>query len=240
MINIALAVAALVITALVFTLLQVSWFISIPTGVIVGFLVLMILARRVQVKLETLMQAMQKEIQAGKIDRAIDILKQGYALKNHQLFVEAQINAQIGMLYYLKKDHDQALTYLNNGFSKHFIAQCMLAVIHYKRKNYDDMRKVMDLTVKRNKKESLVYGIYAYLLSQMKETDAAIAILQQGRDKLPKDDRIAANLTNLQNGKKMKMKVYGDMWLQFMLERPPRIQQEPPQHLRQRRKAMFR
>lgn len=240
MINIALAVAALVITTLIFTLLQVSWFISLPIGVIVGFLVLMILARRIQVQLEALMQSMQKEIQAGKIDRAIEILKQGYAFKNRQLFVEAQMNAQIGMLYYLKKDHDKALEYLPNGFSKHFIAQCMWAVIMYKRKNYDQMREIMDLTVKRNKKESLVYGIYAYLLCQIKENDAAIAILQQGREKLPKDERIAANLTNLQNGKKMKMKVYGDMWLQFMLERPPRIQQEPPQHLRQRRKAMFR
>ncbi len=240
MINIALAIAALAVTMLLFTLLQVSWFISLPIGIVIGFLVLMVLARRVQVKLEAIMQSMQKEIQSGKIDRAIEILKQAYAFKNQQLFVEGQINSQIGMLYYLKKDHDKALEYLPQGFSKHFIAQCMYAVILYKRKNIEDMRKVMDLTVKRNSKESLVYGMYAYLLCQLKETDAAIAVLQQGRDKLPKDDRIAANLTNLQNGKKMKMKVYGDMWLQFMLERPPRIQQEPPQHLRQRRKAMFR
>lgn len=240
MINIALAIAALAVTMLLFTLLQVSWFISLPIGIVVGFLVLMVLARRVQVKLEAIMQSMQKEIQTGKIDRAIEILKQAYAFKNQQLFVEGQINSQIGMLYYLKKDHDKALEYLPQGFSKHFIAQCMYAVILYKRKNVDEMRKVMDLTVKRNSKESLVYGMYAYLLCQLKENDAAIAILQQGRDKLPNDERIGSNLTNLQNGKKMKMKVYGDMWLQFMLERPPRIQQEPPQHLRQRRKAMFR
>ena len=58
--------------------------------------------------------------------------------------------------------------------------------------------------------------------------------------KLPDDQRLQSNLALLQNNKRMKMKVYGELWVQFMLERAPRLQQAAPPHMRMSRKAMFR
>jgi len=240
MINLAISLGLVVLVAVGMSFLDVSLLLGIPFGLVIGVAAFLFLSRRVQGKLEVIMGQMQKDIQANKLDRAIETLKKGYAFQNQQLFIKGQINSQIGMLYYLKKDNETAFTYLQKGFIRHFIGQGMLAVIHYKRKDFDAMNKVMEATLKANSKESICYGLYAYLLCQTKNTEKAIQVLQQGLKKLPKDQRLSSNLTLLQNNKRMKMKVYGDMWIQFLLERPPRIQQELPPHLRMKRKAMFR
>lgn len=240
MINLAICLALATLVTVSMSLLDVSLFLGIPFGLVVAIAAFLFLSRRVQGKLEAIMMQMQKDIQANKLDRAIETLKKGYAFQNQQLFVKGQINAQIGMLYFLKKDHEAALPYLQKGFVRHYIAQGMLAVIYYKRKDYEQMNKVMETTIKANSKESICYGLYAYLLYQTKQPEKAIKILQDGLKKMPNDQRLSSNLTLLQNNKRMKMKVYGEMWIQFMLERPPRMQQELPPHLRMRRKAMFR
>ncbi|CAM2064561.1 hypothetical protein SCOR_04270 [Sulfidibacter corallicola] len=240
MINLAISIGVALVLAIGLVLLQTSWFIYVPMGLVAGVTTFLVLGRRIQTQLEAIMYQMQKDIQSGKLDRAIDTLKQGYSLKNRHIFVEGQLNSQIGVLYYLKKDHERALEYLSKGFVKHHIAQCMLAIIHYKRKNLDEMKKVMDETIRANGKQSICYGLYAWLLHQNKDKEGAMAMLQKGLKKMPDDEKLTNNLTLLQNDKKMKMKAYGDMWVQFMLERPPRVQQEAPPHMRMRRKAMFR
>jgi len=219
--------------------LNMHWILSILLGFAVGLVALIILGRKVQTELENLMAQMQKQAQAGKIDKAIHILKTGFKLKHKQLFVESQLNAQIGMLYYLKKNHDKALPYLKKGFVKHYIAQGMLAAIYFKKNEWEALTEVMDATIKGNKKESIVYALYAYFLTKHKDKDGAILMLQKGLKKLDEDKNLMQNLILLQNNKKMKMRVYGDVWTQFMLERPPKIQQAQPKFARHSKRAHF-
>jgi len=218
-----------------------NWIVSLLLGFAVGLVVLILLGRRVQTQLEAIMAQMQKLAQAGKIDQAIQVLKQALKLKNHQLFVEAQVNSQIGMLYYLKKNHEKAMTYLKKGFLKHYVAQGMLAALYFKKNDEAAYKETMEATIKASKKEPIVYALYAYFLSKNKEKDEAIKILQRGLKKIPEDKNLMQNLILLQNNKKMKMKVFGDIWTQFMLEKPPRIQQpNQPQHGRFSKRAMFK
>jgi len=240
MINLAWSIGSAVVITVLLTLAQVHPLLSFPLGLIVGVVIFIILGRKIQERMENLMAAMQKDLQAQKIDRAIETLKTGYAFKNRHIFIESQLNSQIGMLYYLKKSYDKAAKYLEKGFMKHYIGSCMLAAIYYRRKDMDKMKEIMDDTVKANRKESICYAIYAYFLSHIKERDAAIKILQKGLKKLPEDNKLTQNLILLQNQKKMKMRVYGDMWVQFMLERAPRVMQAPPRHQRFSKRAMFR
>jgi len=242
MINIALGLltAAIVTLGMHFGLQVEALFITIPFGLICGFIVFFWQGRKVQGMMEALQTQMQKDLQAQKIDRAIETLKQGFAFKNRHIFVGSQLHSLIGSLYYIKKDHEKALEHLQQGFFKNFMGQCMMGAIYYKRKDYDNMKKIMDTTLSANKKESLVYGVYAWFMYQIKEKERAIEILQQGLGKIEGDEKLQANLALLQNNKKMKMKVYGDTWVQLMLDRPPRIMQEQPRHMRMSRKAMFK
>jgi len=234
-----LALAFVVAAAFIFGL-EVSLWASIPLGLVSGFVLFLFLGKKIQSQLEALMGQMQQHLQDQKFDRAIDVLKGGLSLSNRHFFVGGQLNSQIGMLYYLQKKHDQALEYFKKGFVKHYVGQGMMACVYYKRKDYDNMKKAMDDAISANKKESIIYSLYAYLLYQLKEKDEAMEVLHKGLKKLPDDERLKTNLTQLQNNKKLKMKIYGDLWVQFMLERPPRIQQQMPSHMRQSRKAMFR
>ncbi len=241
MINIALGILTAIFVAVGMTLgLHVTAWISIPFGLICGFIIFFWQGRKVQAMMEELQTQMQKELQAQKIDRAIETLKQGFAFEKRHIFVGSQLHSLIGSLYYIKKDHENALVHLQKGFFKNYMGQCMMGAIYHKRKDLENMKKVMDNTISTNKKESFCYGVYAWLLIQNKEKERAIEILQQGLKKLPDDEKLQTNLALLQNNKKLKMKVYGDIWVQLMLERPPRIMQEQPRHMRMSRKAMFR
>jgi len=240
MINIAASLCLAILISAIFMLLSVSGFIAIPFGLVGGFVLFFFLGRKIQEKMEILMAQMQKDVAENKFDRAIETLKRGFAFSKRHIFVAAQLNSQIGVLYYLKKDHDKSMEYLKKGFLKHYVGQGMLACIYYKRKDMENMKSTMEDTIKGNRKEAMVYGLYAYLVYQLKEKDKAIEILQNGLKKLPKDTRLQANLTQLQNNKKMKMKVFGDAWVQFMLERPPRVMQNQPPHARMSKRAMFR
>jgi tetratricopeptide (TPR) repeat protein len=243
MINLSISLALWVAVSAFFQfVLETRWFLSLPMGFIAGLIAIIFLGRQVQQQLESIMAQMQKQVQANKFDQAITTLQQGLKLKHRQFFVEAQINAQIGMLYYLKKDFDKARPYLKKGFLKHYIAQGMLACIYFRQKDYAQMKEVMDSTVKANKKESLVYSLYAYLLHRIEEVEPAIDILKKGLRKLPNDDKMTTNLVLLQNNKKPKMRAYGDLWLQFMLEKPPKMMAAPNnpfQHGRVSKRAHF-
>ena len=70
-----------------------------------------------------------------------------------------------------------------------------------------------------NGKESLLWNLYAYCLSEeCKDNSKAIQILEKGLKKLPGDSHITENIENLKSGKKMKMRSFGDQWYQFHLE----------------------
>ncbi|MCB1052917.1 MAG: hypothetical protein KDC71_20110 [Acidobacteria bacterium] len=240
MINIAWALGSALLTGILLTVLEMHWAIGLVMGLLVGFVVFFILGRKMQEKLEGIMTNAGKEIQNQKLERAIEVLKSGLIYKNHHIFIEKQLNSQIGMLYYVLKKEEKALEYLSKGFFKAPAAQCMLACIYYKRKDMDNVKKVMEDTVKANAKDSLCYALYAYFLENTKEHEAAIKWVQKGLAKMPNDEKLTTNLILLQNQKKMKMKVYGDVWVQLMLEKPPRIMQEPPKHMRFNKRAMFR
>jgi tetratricopeptide (TPR) repeat protein len=241
MINIGIAVGVMTLIVVLFMAgLQVHWAIALPIGVVAGFVTFFLLARKVQEKLNNLMAEMQRDLQEQKIDRAIQTLERGYSLKWQMPFMERQINSQIGMLHYIKKDLEKARTYLEKGFAKHYIGQGMLAAIYYKDKNLEKCYEAMDVAVAANKKEPFLYGLYAWFLMQQKDKEKATEKLLAGLTKVPSDERLKTNLNLIQNNKKMKMRLFGDMWVQFMLERPPRMQQAPPGHMRMSRKAMFR
>ena len=71
----------------------------------------------------------------------------------------------------------------------------------------------------------------------MKERDQAVAVLNKGLKICEGDERLVVNRNQLQNNKPMKMKVYGDQWYQFMLERPM-LRQEPPPFARMSKRGL--
>ncbi len=178
--------------------------------------------RRTWKKLESIFEAMQKEVQAQKFDKAIQTLQGGFVLAPWQFLVASQLHSNIGILHYLKQELDAALPHLEKSFSKNWVARGMLGAARYRKQDVAAATKVLDDAVSSNKKEGVLWALYAWILEKEDKHEQAIAVLGRAVAANPSDDKLKGSLQALQNGKKLKLgKLYAEQWFQFMLERPP-------------------
>lgn len=179
------------------------------------------LSKRIMNKVTLIMESAGKILQNGKFDLGIKTLETALPYSKWMFMIKGQILSQIGIVHFLKKDFNSALTFLEKSPGKNWVAVGMLGVVHMKKKDNEKMIKALEKGVKSNPKEALMWNLYAYCLSKIGERDKAIAVLNRALKKLPDDERTASNLKALQNNAKMKMKSFGEMWYQFHLEMPP-------------------
>ena len=216
-----------------------GWAASILPGVITALAAYFVLARRTWKQLEALFGETQRELQAQRIDRAVQVLERGFALGPWQFLVRSQIHAQIGVLLYVKRDFDKALPHLEKSFSRHWLAQAMLAVSRWRRRDLVGMERTFEQTVKTSKKEGLVWCVYAWLLEKEDRHADAVKVLGRGVAVNSSDEKLKAALQTLQNDKKLKLgKLYGEQWFQFHLEAMP-PQFVNPSLMRGSRRAIY-
>lgn len=195
---------------------------AIFPGLLATTIAYFLLARRTWKQLEAIFGAMQRDVQAQKLDKAVQTLQGGFVLAPWQFLVAAQLHSNIGILLYLKKDEDAALPHLEQSFSRNWIARGMLAVTRYRKRDLDGAKKVFEEAVKANKKEGVLWSAYAWILEKEGRHADAIAVLGRAAAANPSDEKLKTSLQALQNGKKLKLgKLYQEQWFQFRLEQPP-------------------
>lgn len=199
-----------------------------------------LLSRRTSKALTALMEGVQRDMQAGRTEKAVKTLQSAYPLGKWQFFVTSQIEAQIGSILYLKRDFAQAFDHLQKAFSRHWVAMAMLAICYMKRNKPEQMKAAFEKAVAATKNESLPWALYAYCLEKVGERSKAIEVLEKGIKKGAADDTLLANLGALQEGKKMKMKGYGDLWYQFHLEKQGVVMKQQTRAVQGRRKIVRR
>ncbi len=227
MINLLLGLGAAIVLVLLFSLLKISLWLSIPLGLLAGGALFVWLGRKVQAELEKIFNRAGELMKKQHFDAAIQVMKEGYKLGPRQFLVKGSIDGQIGVVQYLRKKNEEAEPLLKSASMQHYVAKAMLAILQWKRGEKKKAKQTFELALKAGKKESLLYGVYAYALNEMKERDAAIEVLNRGLKVCQGDERLLTNRSLLQNAKPMKMKIFGEQWYQFMLERPI-LRQEPP------------
>jgi tetratricopeptide (TPR) repeat protein len=211
--------AALVVFAVLFFAADFSWWVSLAPALLVFSASYLLLVRFIMKKVNGIMEAAGKDLQGQRVEKAIRTLKEALRFGPWQFSVTGQVHSQIGMIYYMKRDFSNAFPYLEKGFAKNWVSMGMLAVSYMKRNKKESMTKTFEKAVQWTPKESLLWNLYAYCACEGGDMEKAKQILERGRKRLPGDERIAANLEALREGKRMKMKSFGDMWLQFHLER---------------------
>jgi tetratricopeptide (TPR) repeat protein len=199
-----------------------GWAAAIFPALLASTIAYFVLARRTWKQLEKIFEAMQADVRAQKLDRAVQTLQGGFVLAPWQFLVGSQLHSNIGILHFLKQDLDAALPHLEKSFSRNWIARGMLGVARYRRRDLDGMKSVFEGAVKVNKKEGVLWSVYAWILENENRHADAIAVLGRAAQVNATDEKLKISLQALQNGKKLKLgKLYGEQWFQFMLERPP-------------------
>ena len=237
MINLLLGLGAALAVILLSTLLSIKLWISVPLGLLAGAGLFIWQGRKIQQDLEKIFTRAGDLLKKQQFDKAIEVMKEGYQFSTRQFLVKGSIDGQIGVVQYLRKKNDEAEPLLAAASMQHYIAKAMLGIIQWKRGEKKKAKETFNLALKSGKKESLLYAVYAYVLMEMSERDKAIEILNKGLEICKGDERLITNRNLLQNGKALKMKVYGEQWYQFLLERPM-IRQEAPSFARVSRRAL--
>lgn len=201
---------------------EFGWAAAILPGMVVATAAYLVLARRTWKRLEAIFDAMQREVQAQKFDKAIQTLESGFALAPWQFLVASQLHSNIGILHYLRRDFDAALPHLQKSFSRNWIARGMLAVALYRKRDLEGMKKVFQDATKVSKKEGVLWSTWAWILEKEGDHAEAIAVLGRAVAANASDEKLKSSLQALQNGKKLKLgKLYEEQWFQFHLEAPP-------------------
>jgi tetratricopeptide (TPR) repeat protein len=241
MYNLLIALGAYIVTsALLVTLTPLGIFYSSLLALLVFALVYILLFRHTMKKIGVLMEIAQRDLQAGRSEKAVKTLESGFKYVPWQFYVRGQLNSQIGTILYLKREFSEAFEYLKNGFVRHWIAQGMLAICYMKRNKPSLMISTFDKTVAGSPKEPLLWNLYAFCLERIGEHEKAVKVMEKGIKKTGGDENLKANLVALQEGRRMKMLVYGDMWYQFHLEKPGSIIRQQTKAIQGRRKIVRR
>lgn len=212
--------ASTAVLLILMLVLKLSWWIALMIALIVFALVFALFSRITMKKVMASIETAGKDLQAQppRFEKAIRELKDALQYSKWQLYVDGQINSQIGMIYYMKRDFANAFPYLEKSFFKNWAAMAMLAVSYMKRQKKDKMISTFDKAVQWNGKESMLWSLYAYCMNESGDNAKAKEILAKGLKKIPGDEKLKDNLESLEKGKKMNMRAYGDLWFQFHLE----------------------
>ena len=192
---------------------------AILAALVVGIGAFYFIMRHFLGKVGALGEIAQADLQANRVEKALAVIKSGYRYSKWILFGKAQINAQVGSLYFIQREFRDAFPYLQKAFVRHWSAMGMLGVCYMKRQQTGKMIETFEKAVVATKKEALLWNLYAFCLDKVGEHGKAVAVMERGIAKCGADDRLVENLDALKNGRKMKMKGYGDMWHQFHLEK---------------------
>jgi tetratricopeptide (TPR) repeat protein len=188
-----------------------------------------LLVRRHRKKVEATFREVEAHIKGQRIEKAVGLLDSLRPVARWQPLLGPAIDAQIGMLRYAYlRDFEGARPHLEKAHGRVWQAWAMLGAYHFKKNQFDDMKRVFERAVKKNKKESSLWAVYGWCEWKRGKKDEAIAILARGTQINPKDERLKTQLLNLQNGKKLKMHSYGPDWIALHLEKPPGGAFQPP------------
>ena len=204
-----------------------NWIAAVFPALFVFAIVYFIVARRMAKQMEMAMLAAQSEMQKGRIDRGIALLEDAKRRYGRwQFFTASSIDGQIGSIYYLKQEFDRARPYLEKAFVRHWLAKAMYGVLLFKKKEYTKMDNVFEAAVRYSSKQGLLWSTWAYCHWKAGHTDRALEILLNAQKKLNGvDEKLTANIENLQNNRKIKMRGYGEQWYQFHLEMSPQVRE---------------
>ena len=227
-------------SALMMRFVTPNIWITMAVSMVVFALVFMLLTRIIMKKVGVVMEVAQRDMLANRSDKAVKELQDGLKYGAWQIYVKPQIYSQIGTIYYLKRDFKAAVPFLEKGFVRNWVSMSMLAITYMKKKQTSKMVETFGKAVSGNRKEAMVYAVYAFCMDRINERSKAIEILKKGVAKTGSDENLQDNLALLEAGKKMKMKGFGDMWYQFHLEKQGAIIKKQTKAMTGRRKQVLR
>lgn len=201
-----------------------GWFTGLFVAIPVFAAVWILLVRRISKRVQPIMMQVQQQMQAQRLDNAIQSLQAALPLGKWMPMLTGQIYAQMGTLARFKGpgNEDQALEWLQKSSRRSAEGQLMLAAMLHQRGQTEKAIQALLVAGAVNKKHALLHNTRAWLLAQANRGGEGIAVLANYLKKDAANEPTKDNMLRLQNGKKMNMGRFGMEWYALGLERPPK------------------
>ncbi len=208
--------------AVVWRALGYHWGIALGLGLVVAMAVWLAMTWWANKQLEKRLPAIEAALTDQSAELAVELLEDARGLQKWSYPVGLAIDGQLGVIHFAhKQDLEAAQPLLEKAFVKNWQAKAMLAALHYKRKQYDEMEKVFEEAIKANKQVPMLYAAFAWVEARRRRRDEAVAILERGRKEMPDDEDLKRAMGELQSGKRIKMTAWEPEWWALHLQRPP-------------------
>ncbi len=212
---------------------QLEWAFGfgILLGPVVAIATFAILSRRTAKRIEPRFEQIQRQIQGGNPKLALNSLEEMLPLAKWQILLKGQLYAQMGSLCFTVGDNAKALEYLEKASPRLADGQLFLASLHYRKGDVAKTKQILDTAIGYNKKQVILYNVYAWILNKEGDRDGAIEQLLRCL-KIEKDNESTKdNLQRVQNGKKMNMKRFGMTWYGLQFEKLPASMRQGQQQM---------
>lgn len=212
---------------------QLEWAFGfgILLAVVVAVAGFALLSRRTAKRIEPRFEQIQRQIQGGNVKLALNALEEMLPLAKWQILLKGQLYAQMGSLCFTTGDNAKALEYLEKASPRLSDGQLFLASLHYRKGDVAKSRQILETAIGYNKKQVILYNVYAWILNKEGDRDGAIEQLLRCLKVEKDNDSTKDNLQRVQNGKKMNMKRFGMTWYGLQFEKLPASMRQGQQQM---------
>lgn len=197
------------------------WVWAILFTLVLFVAVWILLARRINKRLEPALTNLRRLMEQQRFDHALQHMRDLLPASRWIPMLRGQLLAQMGVLEYQRGNQDEAVRLLQQSSRKAADAQVFLASVLYRRGDKHGAFKTLQVASLANKKHPLVHNVHAWLLHKERRTDDAIEVLARYTKRNAADETGRNNLLRLQNKNRMNMKPLGMLWYALGFERPP-------------------
>ncbi len=200
-------------------------------GPVIAIATFAILSRRTAKRIEPRFEQIQRQIQGGNPNLALNSLEEMLPLAKWQILLKGQLHAQMGSLCFTMGDNAKAFEHLEKASPRLSDGQLFLASLHYRKGDVEKAKQILDSAIGYNKKQVILYNVYAWILNKEGDRDGAIEQLLRCL-KVEKDNESTKdNLQRVQNGRKMNMKRFGMTWYGLQFEKLPASMRQAQQQM---------
>ena len=218
MYNVLLSVGAGALVAVIAWAIFGPWA-AIAPALLVSLLVMFLLARRTAAQVEAEVKRVLPLLQERRIDEAETLLvgvKKKYG--PWQFMLAGQIDSQLGMIDYLQMKFDEARPKLEAGKWRNWAAQLALGCIHYRQGRKAEAWKAFQAAADAGSKETLVYCVWATLLTRDGLRKEALDAVAKGLAQQPTSQMLKDLHSKIANDRKIDVKAFGEAWYQYFPE----------------------
>ncbi|MBN2798386.1 MAG: hypothetical protein JXX28_04500 [Deltaproteobacteria bacterium] len=192
---------------------------AIFPALIATAVVFFFLNRRTGQQVSLALEAAMASLKEQKIDEGVRVLlevRERYRL--WQPLLGRQIDAQLGMIRYVQMQWDDALPLLQHGAWRNWTAQTCVGAIHYRQGDKDQAWKSFAGAAKVAPRETIIYLVWATLLTREGLREEALAALGQGLKAAPASEDLQRLQRVVANKKKIEPRTFPQSWYQFFPE----------------------